>query len=48
MTSAGDLEKTSNFVDMEFAFKGQLNDQYIVGIVTEYKKTGERYGILDP
>ena len=40
MTNIDYLEKFKNLLDMESILKGQLNDQYIVDIVTEDKHQG--------
>ena len=48
MTNVDYLEKFKNLLDMESILKGQLNDQYIVDIVTEDKHQGENYDIINP
>ena len=48
MENKDHLEKLNKLVDMKFSFKGQLNDQYIVDIVSEKKYLVGGYGIIYP
>ena len=42
------LENNNNLVEMAYALKGQLHDQYIVDTSTEVKCPEGSYEILDP